>query len=281
MNYFKDKTVAISGGTGYLGKNLTRKLLSLGAKVRAFSRDGGKVEVMQSELQGFNDALRVFTANARDKDRMLEATDGCDILIVAHAEKRINICEENKGECFENNYIGARNLFRAARLNKIKKIIFISTDKAEKSYTVYGDSKKMAEDLAFDYNNMSPQSRFAVVRYGNIWDSTDSVIRKWDKLYPEKELLITNPDMTRFYMCIDKAVELILNSIKNMKGGEMFYKKGMKALRISDIIKHRYPNAKTRIIGLRCREKMHEEIVDGYSSEKNVVPYDELIKELE
>lgn len=281
MNCFKGKTICISGITGFLGRHLTRRLLDLGAKVRGFSRDGGKVEAMQIDFKKFGDALTVFTANARDADYMQYATDGCDALVVAHAEKRVNICESCEDQTYKDNVVGAKNLFRAARINKIPKTLYISTDKAQKSITNYGHQKRAAEEAAFGWNNMSPHSRYAVVRYGNVWDSTDSVIRKWDKLYPDEPLLITHPHMTRFYISIDKAVDLILRTLQNMKGGELEYLKGMKALRVDDIIASRYPNAKTKIIGLRCKEKMHEEIVDGVFSSDNIVPYNEIIKELE
>jgi FlaA1/EpsC-like NDP-sugar epimerase len=277
-DYIEDKVLCISGGTGYLGRNLVREVLKYKPRaIRAFSRDGGKVERMQKEFEGF-DNFQAFVADTLDKDRMNTALWKADCVIHCAAEKRINVCEESPLAAKRNNVDGTESICHAALTQGVKRFINISTDKAFNPITMYGYTKALAEQLVSHYNNLTKRTKFASVRYGNILFSTDSVLNKWDSLYPNEVLEVTDPEMTRFYMSIDSAVKLVLESLWSIQGGEVFIKDDMKALKVSDILASRYPNARTKIIGLRGQEKLHEELKEGYSSKDNVISYKELME---
>ncbi len=279
MKFLKDKVVVISGGTGFLGRNLVKEILKHAPRaIRAFSRDGGKVEKMQKEFEGFRETLQVISADTLDKDRMRTILWNSDYVIHCAALKHINICEENPLMAKRNNVDGTEVVCQAALEQGVKNVINISTDKAYNPITMYGYTKALAEQLVSHYNKMTARTKYASVRYGNVWGSTDSVISKWDKLYPNEVLSVTDPEMTRFYMSIGSAVKLVLESLEKMEGGEVFVKENMKALKMADIIASRYPNAKTKIIGLRGQEKLHEELKEGYSSKDNIVSYKELME---
>ena len=279
----KGKIICLTGGTGFLGRHLIKAILPLKPhSIRAFSRDGGKVEALQQEFPEAKYTLSCIQADILDTERLRILFDGVDYIIHCAAEKRLNICEENPTEAIRINVIGTQNVFNVAHQCRVKKVLHISTDKSCNPVTMYGCTKLQGEMLAQRFNKISATTNYASVRYGNVWNSSDSVIKKWDKLYPQRPLLVTDPEMTRFYMNINSAVSLVLGALEKMNDEtRIFIKKDMKSLRIADILDSRYPNAKVEITGMRGIEKLHEELYPGYYSNDRVVPYSELIKELE
>jgi UDP-N-acetylglucosamine 4,6-dehydratase len=277
---FKGSIIVVSGGTGFLGHNLTKKLLTYQPKaIRLFSTTEDKIEKTKKEFQEHQNIVGVFQRDVMDLEGMKMAFDGADYVIHTAAKKRIDFCEENPMSAVNTNIIGTKNVCMAAH-GRVKKVLYISTDKACNPISMYGYSKACGENLITRFNTNSATTDFSAVRYGNVWGSSGSVIEKWDALYKQdKELLVTNLDITRFFMSIDQAVKFVLDSLIKMKGGELFTL-DMKAIRLRDLLKGRYPGAKIKEIGFRCVEKEHEELRDGYCSKDHLVSYEELKEEL-
>lgn len=279
---FAGKVIAISGGTGFLGRHLIKKLIQFNPKaIRAFSRTGEKVAKATREFKDYAHIVGFFQADVTDLERMKMALDGVDILIHAAAEKRIDVCENNPMATVDINTIGTKTICMAARDQKVKKVLFISTDKACMPITQYGYSKACAEQMVIRFDKNSADTAFSSVRYGNVWGSTGSVIEKWDEAIKKNEVLeITDPDATRFFMSVGQAVDLVFESIVKMNGGELFIKNDMKAIRIGKLLSGRYAKSDVVVIGLRGTEKTHESLTETYHSNEHLVSYKELIKEL-
>lgn len=277
--FLKGREILLTGGTGTLGKNLIPKLLKYNPKaIRILARRGHDIV----------DVIRPYDPNivkdhqgdVRDIERLRIAMKGVDYVIHAAAEKRIDSCERNPLNALDVNTIGSKNVYLAAMESGVKKCLFISTDKAYNPTTFYGYTKAVAEQLALRFNLYAEHTKYSSLRYGNIWKSKGSVIELWDRLYKEgKTLEITVPGATRFFMTIDEASDLVINSLKKMEGGELFVKE-MKAITLGDLVEGRYPGAEIRVIGWRCEEKLHEGLKDGYYSNEHLVTYKQLAKEL-
>ena len=262
-----NKSILITGGTGsfgslfvkYIVKNYKPKRLII------FSRDELKQYKMQQELPPKKyKFLRYFIGDIRDKDRLKIATRDVDILIHAAAMKQVDTSEYNPTECIKTNIYGTENLISAARENRIKKFLLLSTDKAVNPINLYGASKLAADKLVIAANNLSGsnQTRFSVVRYGNVINSRGSVIPYFRKLIKLNSdyLPITDFEMTRFWISLEQSVNFILSSLSLMRGGEIFVPK-IPSFRVVDLVKALGPNIKTKIIGIRPGEKIHEEMI--------------------
>ena len=258
---FNDKTILITGGTGSFGKKFIEILLNRFApkKVIVFSRD----ELKQFEMQqAFNTScMRYFIGDVRDEARLKQAMYQVDYVIHAAALKQVPAAEYNPMECIKTNINGAQNVINAAIAAGVKKVIALSTDKAANPINLYGATKLASDKLFTAANNLvgDRETRFAVVRYGNVVGSRGSVVPFFKKLIAEgaKELPVTDPRMTRFWLRLEDGVELVLKGFQRMQGGEIFVPK-IPSMRILDLAEAIAPGVPTNIIGIRPGEKLHE-----------------------
>ena len=202
MGIFEGQTILITGGTGFLGRNLTRKILQENPKsIRLFSRDEVKHHYVQQEFN--NDPhLRNFIGDVRDLERLKKATRGCDIVIHAAALKRVDMMEYNTSEAIKTNILGTLNVVEACIENKVKKVIMVSTDKACEPINIYGACKFVSERIFIEsnYSRGGEYPQFICVRYGNVLSSTGSVIPTFiDKIKKGHKILLTHPEMTIYY----------------------------------------------------------------------------------
>ena len=259
---YKNKKFFITGGTGSLGKALIKRLQSLGAEIIVYSRDEGK----QALMFGGTNITRII-GDVRDYDKINTSLKihKPDYIIHTAALKRIDDMEFHPDECIKTNINGSDNIARAALENNIEKCILVSTDKACKPVNVYGSSKFIAERLFTNYDYNSPSTIFASIRYGNVIASRGSFIPlflKWIK--ENKTISITSEDMTRFLFTLNDAVDAVLGALDNAMGGEVFVPQinsytlpiCIKAL---ETISNK--KAKTKVIGLRPGEKLHEDML--------------------
>ena len=258
---FNNKTILVTGGTGSFGKKFIKILLSKyqPKKVIVYSRD----ELKQFEMgQLFNDkCMRYFIGDVRDKERLMLAMKGVDYVVHAAALKQVPAAEYNPMECIKTNINGAQNVIDAAIANNVKKVIALSTDKAANPINLYGATKLASDKLFTAANNIvgEGETRFAVVRYGNVVGSRGSVVPFFKGLIERgaTELPITDERMTRFWLKLEDGVEFVLKNFQRMQGGEIFIPK-IPSMRILDLAKAIAPNAKIKVIGIRPGEKLHE-----------------------
>ena len=258
---FNNKIILITGGTGSFGKKFTQTILEKynPKKIIIFSRD----ELKQFEMQQtFNDnCMRYFIGDVRDLARLEEATDGVDYVIHAAAMKQVPASEYNPMECIKTNIYGAENVIKASIKNNVRKIIALSTDKAVNPINLYGATKLASDKLFISANNMvgMRETRFSVVRYGNVVGSRGSVVPFFQKLIKngEASLPITHKDMTRFMISLQSGVEFVLKNFERMHGGEIFVPK-IPSMYITELAKAMAPDIPQKIIGIRPGEKLHE-----------------------
>jgi UDP-N-acetylglucosamine 4,6-dehydratase len=255
-----DKTILITGGTGSFGRACLHTLLRdhRPRVVRIFSRD----ELKQSELArqyGDEDRLRLLIGDVRDRERLIRATRGVDLIIHAAALKHVPICEYNPFEAVQTNVIGAENVVAAALANEVSATIHISTDKAVNPVNLYGATKLCAEKVITQGNSLAGDipSSFANVRYGNVVGSRGSVIPLFLAQAEHGELRITDERMTRFWITVEQAVAFVLSRVETMEGGEVFVPK-IPSMRIMDIAGAIAPDAEYTFTGIRPGEKLHE-----------------------
>ncbi len=265
----KGKTFLITGGTGYLGQALTEEILKYNPRsVRIFSRDEVKHHKFQEKFSDHKDKIRNFIGDVRDYDRLLKATRGVDIVIHAAALKRLDILEYNVEESIKTNILGTLNVVNACLANNVGKAIMVSTDKACSPVNTYGACKFVSERIFSETNHSkgSLPTIFTSVRYGNVLESTGSVIPFFsEKINNGEAIPLTDSRMTRFIISPEEAVELVFNAIEHGIGGEVFVPK-LPAFKITDLIeilKEKYKkDSKTKLIGLRPGEKIHELMIN-------------------
>jgi len=262
--------ILITGGSGSFGTAFTERLLTnnLSDRICIYSRDEFKQAQMR---QRFNDdqRLRFFVGDVRDLSRLKRAMIGVDIVIHAAALKRIEVGNYAPDEMVKTNIMGAINVIEATHEAKVKKVICLSTDKAYKPVSPYGQTKALAESLFLNANNMYGQHgpKYSVTRYGNVAGSKGSVIPKWRELKEKKKIItVTAFSCTRFWMFMDEAVDLVLKAIKEMKGGETFIPE-LPAFNLINLLKAMDINTKNvRVAGLPEWEKVNECMADGNCS---------------
>ncbi|MCG3705865.1 UDP-N-acetylglucosamine 4,6-dehydratase (inverting) [Aliarcobacter butzleri] len=258
---FNGKNILITGGTGSFGKKYTKILLEKYTpnKIIIYSRD----ELKQYEMaQEYNDrCMRYFIGDIRDEARLKKATKDVDFIIHAAALKHVPIAEYNPMECIKTNINGAQNVIDAALENGVSKVIALSTDKAANPVNLYGATKLASDKLFVAANNLvgTQDTKFSVVRYGNVVGSRGSVVPFFKKLINEgvKELPITDEKMTRFFITLEDGVNFVLKNFERMQGGEIFIPK-IPSMKIVDMAKAIAPNLPHQIIGIRPGEKLHE-----------------------
>lgn len=255
------KSILITGGSGSFGKKFIKTLLKTYecARIIVYSRDELKQFEMQQELQ--SPALRFFIGDVRDAERLKDAMRNVDYVVHAAALKQVPAAEYNPIECIKTNIHGAENVIQAALSCNVKKVIALSTDKAANPINLYGATKLASDKLFVAANNLAGnrETRFSVVRYGNVAGSRGSVIPFFANLIASgaSELPITDPAMTRFWITLDQGVDFVLKNFQRMHGGEIFVPK-IPSMRVTDLAKAMAPQLTQKIIGIRPGEKLHE-----------------------
>jgi UDP-N-acetylglucosamine 4,6-dehydratase len=258
---FDDKAILITGGTGSFGRRYVATLLERCQPRRliVFSRDELKQYEMAHEFN--RPCMRYFLGDVRDRERLVQAMEGVDIVIHAAALKQVPAAEYNPMECIKTNVHGAENVIHAALANEVDKVIALSTDKAANPINLYGATKLASDKLFVAANNIAGRrrTRFAVVRYGNVVGSRGSVVPYFRKLISEgaDHLPITDLRMTRFWISLQQGVDFVLKDFARMRGGEIFVPK-IPSVRIVDLATAMAPGLPHRIIGIRPGEKVHE-----------------------
>lgn len=260
---WKNQVVLVTGGTGSFGKKFTKILLEEREpkKVIIFSRD----ELKQHEMQvgGFNDPrLRYFIGDVRDRERLLRAMHGVDIVVHAAALKQVPACEYNPMEAIKTNIMGTANVVEAALDAGVKKVLMVSTDKAVSPANLYGATKLAGEKLTIQSNAYAGglATRFSCVRYGNVVGSRGSIVPLFLKQRAGGKVTVTDERMTRFWLSLEQGVRFVITCIEQMEGGEVFIPK-IPSTKVVDLAKAIAPAAEIKVIGIRPGEKLHEALI--------------------
>ncbi|MDA7562974.1 UDP-N-acetylglucosamine 4,6-dehydratase (inverting) [Gammaproteobacteria bacterium] len=259
----ENSTILITGGTGSFGHKFIPMTLSKfnPKKLIIFSRDEMKQWEMQ-KIYGDDPRVRFFIGDIRDFRRLRRALDGVDFVVHAAATKIVPTAEYNPFECIKTNVIGAMNLIDACIDAGVKRVIALSTDKASSPINLYGATKLCSDKLFVAGNSYTgaKQTKFSVVRYGNVMGSRGSIIPFFMTEKETGRLPITDDRMTRFMISLEEGVELVWHAFADMLGGEVYVKK-IPSMKVVDIAKSISPTAKHEIIGIRPGEKLHEQMV--------------------
>jgi UDP-N-acetylglucosamine 4,6-dehydratase/5-epimerase len=267
-----NKTILITGGTGSLGRAITKHILEKYPNIERliiFSRDEQKqfqmAQVYNSEAYP---QVRFFIGDVRDKERLIRAFRGVDFIIHTAALKHVPISEYNPDECVKTNIGGAQNIIHASFETGVARVVALSTDKACAPINLYGATKLTSDKLFVAANNIKGKQdiQFSVVRYGNVFGSNGSVIPYFlKKKIQEGVLPITNKEMTRFNITLSEGVDMVMHALENSWGGEIFVPK-IPSYKIMDIAEAIGPECKKPIIGIRPGEKVHEEMISSSDS---------------
>jgi len=256
-------TILVTGGTGSFGHTFVPMTLEKYdiKKIVIFSRDEMKQWEMAKLFQG-DPRVRFFIGDVRDKDRLYRALDGVDYVIHAAATKIVPTAEYNPFECIKTNINGAMNLIDACIDKGVKRVVALSTDKASSPINLYG-ATKLASDKLFVASNSyagAHDTRFAVVRYGNVMGSRGSVIPFFMSIKDKGVIPITDDRMTRFMISLEQGVELVWHAFEDMEGGEIYVKK-IPSMKVTDLARVVAPECRQEIIGIRPGEKIHEQMI--------------------
>jgi len=261
---FNNKNILITGGTGSFGSKFTDIVLKKyqPKKIVIYSRDEFKQYQMQERLNSKKrDCLRFLLGDVRDLERLKMAMKDIDYVVHAAALKQVPTAEYNPMEFVKTNIYGAENVIQAAIFQKVEKIIALSTDKAANPLNLYGATKLASDKIFVAANNIvgKQNTSFSVVRYGNVLASRGSVVPLFKKHIKDnkKFLPITDKNMTRFFITLNKSVDFVIKSFQRMSGGEIFVPK-IPSIKILDLARAMAPNLKYKIIGIRSGEKIHE-----------------------
>lgn len=265
---FNDASILITGGTGSFGHQFVRMLMEAyrPKRVIVFSRDEMKQWEM-ARLYQDNPNIRFFIGDVRDRNRLYRALDGVDYVVHAAATKIVPTAEYNPFECVKTNINGAMNLIDACIDKGVRKVVALSTDKASSPINLYG-ATKLASDKLFVAGNSyagGHDTRFSVVRYGNVMGSRGSVIPFFMSIRDTGVLPITDPRMTRFMIPLEDGVRLVWHAFADMEGGEIYVKK-IPSMKVTDIARVVAPDARLEIVGIRPGEKLHEQMIGAEDS---------------
>jgi UDP-N-acetylglucosamine 4,6-dehydratase/5-epimerase len=265
------KTILLTGGTGSFGQAFLHHVTTTwpDAVVRIYSRD----ELKQFQLhERIGDrGVRYFIGDVRDRDRLARAASGADIIVHAAAMKQVPACEYNPFEAVQTNVLGAQNVVDAAIDCGVPKVLALSTDKAVNPVNLYGATKLCAEKIVVQGNAYAARSRTSLscVRYGNVVGSRGSVVPLFRQQAEEGRITITDTRMTRFWISLHQAVELVLYALDNMVGGEVFIPK-IPSMRVTDLARAVAPNAEVDVVGIRPGEKIHEVLLTDDESRHSI-----------
>ena len=259
-----NKTILITGGTGTLGKHLVKQVLKKKPKkVIVYSRHE-HLQVKMHRKYPDGSGVRFFIGDIRDRDRLEMAFIGVDIVIHCAALKHVPVAEYNPFEAVKTNVVGTQNVIEAAIKQGVGRVLSISSDKAVNPVNLYGATKLCADKLIENASSYAGKdgTKFSTIRFGNFWGSSGSVVPFFEEKRDagEKYLPITDYRMTRFFIDPDDAADRVFEAVKMMKGGEIFCPK-MKSVKILDVAKEIAPNMKTKEVGIRKGEKLHEEML--------------------
>ena len=266
------KSLLITGGTGSLGKALTKHILNKypeTKKLVIFSRDEQKQFQMAQEftIEKYPQ-IRFFIGDVRDRDRLCRAFQNIDYVIHAAAMKHVHIAEYNPDECIKTNIGGAENVVDACLKTNVERVVALSTDKACAPINLYGATKLTSDKLFIAANNVKGEKaiRFSVVRYGNVMGSNGSVIPFFiNKKKENNTLPITDPNMTRFNISLQGGVNMVMHALEHAWGGELFVPK-IPSYKIMDVAEAIGPKCSKPIVGIRPGEKIHEEMITSSDS---------------
>lgn len=265
-------SILLTGGTGSFGRHFCKLMTDryLPKVIRVYSRD----ELKQHEMrQVFGEEhIRYFIGDVRDPDRLKRAMEGVDIVIHAAALKQVPACEYNPFEAIKTNIHGAQNIIDAAIDTGVKKVLALSTDKAVNPVNLYGATKLCAEKIIVQGNAYagSRGTRFSCVRYGNVIGSRGSVIPVFTEQRKNGEITITDRRMTRFWLSLDQAVNLVLDALTLMEGGEIFVP-NIPSMKIIDLARAIAPDCKVEYVGMRPGEKLHEILITEEEGRNTVI----------
>ena len=263
MTFLQGKSILITGGTGSFGKAFIRRALAdlNPRRIVIFSRDELKQYEFRNEL-GEDSRLRWFIGDVRDRDRLVRAFTDVDVVVHAAALKQVDTAEYNPFECIATNVLGAENVINAAIDSGVERVVALSTDKASSPVNLYGASKLCSDKLFVAGNHYAgaQDTRFAVVRYGNVVGSRGSVVPLFRRLAATGTLPITDTRMTRFWITLPQAVQFVIDSFDHMRGGEVFIPR-IPSTTITDLATAIAPEVKIEVIGIRPGEKLHEEMI--------------------
>jgi UDP-N-acetylglucosamine 4,6-dehydratase len=268
FNMLTDSTILVTGGTGSFGNTFVPMTLAKynPKKIIIYSRDEMKQWDMAKKYVN-EERVRFFIGDVRDRERVYRALDGVDYVVHAAATKIVPTAEYNPFECVKTNIIGAMNIIDACIDKKVKRVVALSTDKASSPINLYG-ATKLASDKLFVAGNSyagGHDTRFSVVRYGNVMGSRGSVIPFFFSIKTEGNLPITDPRMTRFMISLEQGVELVWHALQDMVGGEIYVKK-IPSMKVVDLAKAVAPDAELNFIGIRPGEKLHEQMIGSEDS---------------
>jgi UDP-N-acetylglucosamine 4,6-dehydratase len=254
-----DATILLTGGTGSFGNAFIRRVHERwpDAVIRIFSRDELKQHDMRARIDDSN--LRFVLGDIRDRNRLVRAAHGCDYIVHAAAMKQVPACEYNPFEAVQTNVVGAQNVVDAAIDCGVRRVVALSTDKAVNPVNLYGATKLCAEKIIVQGNAYAAgaDTRLSCVRYGNVIGSRGSVVPVFQRQRDEGLLTITDERMTRFWITLDEAVELVFYAMERSRGGEIYVPK-IPSMRIGDLADAVAPEVPREVTGIRPGEKLHE-----------------------
>jgi len=274
-NFFKNKSILVTGGTGSFGQKCVETLLKFSIKkVVIFSRDELKQYEMQKKIS--DKRVRFFLGDVRDRDRLNLALDNINFIIHAAALKQVPKAEIDPSEFIKTNIYGTENVIYASINNDVEKVMLVSTDKAVNPINLYGSTKLCAEKLISASNNIigSKNIKFSISRYGNVLNSRGSLIPLLkEKIKRNENFELTHKDMTRFFITLQQGVDFVLTNFLRMQGGEIFVPV-MKSYKINELMNKliKGKNLKIKNIGLRNGEKINETLI-SYDESINVIKY--------
>ena len=277
----KNSSILITGGTGSFGSAFTKLTLKKynPRRLVILSRDEMKQWEMAKEFI-YDPRVMFFIGDVRDKDRLYRAFDGVDYVVHAAATKIVPTAEYNPFECIKTNINGAMNVIDASIDRNVKAVVALSTDKASSPINLYGATKLASDKLFVSSNSLSgkKETKFSVVRYGNVMGSRGSVIPFFKSIVDQggKSIPITDENMTRFMISLEQGVELVLHAFEDMVGGEIYVKK-IPSMKVVDIAKTIAPEMEQEIIGIRPGEKIHEQMI-GIEDVLYTYEYDKYFK---
>ncbi len=260
---WQNQVVLVTGGTGSFGRKFLEIMLKdfQPKKIIIYSRD--ELKQYQMQASGFDHpSLRYFIGDVRDRERLLRAMHGVDVVVHAAALKQVPACEYNPMEAVKTNIMGTSNVIEAALDAGVKKVMALSTDKAVNPVNLYGATKLAAEKLAVQSNAYAAGSatRYSCVRYGNVVGSRGSVVPVFLKQRENGKVTITDARMTRFWLSLEQGVRFVIHCIGQMEGGEVFVPK-IPSMKVIDLARAIAPQAQVDIIGIRPGEKLHEVLI--------------------
>ena len=260
---FDGATILLTGGTGSFGNAFVTHALKHwpNATVRVFSRDELKQSEMATKFQGA-EQVRYLIGDIRDRQRVVRAMQGADIVVHAAAMKQVPACEYNPSEAVQTNVVGSQNIVDAAIDAGVKRVIALSTDKAVNPVNLYGATKLCAEKIFVQGNAYASRSDTVIscVRYGNVIGSRGSVVPVLREQAARGRLLITDTRMTRFWITLDQAIALVTYALGHAEGGEIFIPK-IPSMRVTDLAEAIAPGVGYDVVGIRPGEKLHESLI--------------------